>query len=92
MQNELPMENIEVEIKQIQERNKRVELDKAWETSFFRKIVIVGLTYFIVVLFFIIAKLPNPYVNAAVPTLGFILSTLTLSVFKKVWLKYIRKV
>jgi hypothetical protein len=85
------MENIEDEIKQIHERNKRVELDKAWETSFFRKIVIIVLTYFVVVLFFVFAGLPNPLVNAVVPTLGFILSTLSLSLFKKIWLKHIRK-
>lgn len=85
------MENIGDEIKNIQERNKRVELDKSWETSFFRKAAIVVLTYFVIVLFFIFAGLPRPFVNATVPTLGFVLSTLSLSVFKKIWLKYIYK-
>ena len=36
---------IEKEIKQIKERNKRVQLDKAWETSFSRKILIMLFTY-----------------------------------------------
>jgi len=31
------MPTIEESIKQIQERNKRVEMEKAWETSFFVK-------------------------------------------------------
>ena len=32
--------DLEKEIKKIQERNKRVELDKAWETSWTRKYVL----------------------------------------------------
>lgn len=85
------MTDLEKEIQKIQDRNKRVELDKAWETSKFRKIVIAVLTYFVIVLFFVFAGLPNPFVNAIVPTLGFILSTLSLPLFKKVWLKYVHK-
>ena len=42
--------NFEKEIKKIQERNKRVELDKAWETSKTRKISIAILTYLVMVL------------------------------------------
>ncbi len=82
------MENIEKEIELILERNKRVEIEKAWETSLFRKIIIAGLTYFVMVLFFYVANLPNPFTNAIVPTLGFLLSTLSLSVFRGIWLKY----
>ena len=37
--------NQQKEIKKIQERNKRVELDKAWETSWTRKICICILTF-----------------------------------------------
>ncbi len=85
------MENLEKEIEKIQERNQRVEIDKAWETSFFRKVVIAIITYFVIVLFFIFAQVPNPFVNAIVPTLGFILSTLSLPFFKQIWMKYIHK-
>lgn len=85
------MTNLEKEIENIQERNKRVEIDKAWETSFFRKITIAILTYFVIVLFFVFAQLPNPFLNAIVPTLGFVLSTLSLPFFKQIWLKYIHK-
>lgn len=85
------MTNLGKEIEKINERNKRVEIDKAWETSFFRKTVVAVLTYFVIVLFFVFAKLPNPLANAIVPTLGFMLSTLSLPMFKKIWLKYICK-
>jgi hypothetical protein len=81
--------NLEKEIEEIQKRNKDVEMDKAWEISLFRKILIAMLTYSIIVLFFFFAQLPNPFINAIVPTLGFILSTLSLSFFKEVWIKYI---
>jgi len=81
------MKNINQEIEKIQKRNKKVEADKAWETSWTRKILIGILTYIVIVLFFIAANLPNPFINPIVPTLGFILSTLTLGLFKKAWLK-----
>jgi len=83
------MKTLEQEITKIQERNQRVELDKAWETSLTRKLAIAILTYFVVVLFFTFAELPNPFVNAIVPTLGFLLSTLSLPYIKKVWVQYI---
>jgi hypothetical protein len=79
------------EIDAIKERNARVEIDKAWEVSKTRKIIIAILTYIVIVLFFIVAALPNPFVNALVPTAGFILSTLSLSIFKKIWIKKIYK-
>ena len=69
---------MEDRIKAIEDRNKRVELDKAWETSWTRRGIIIVLTYFVVVLFFYFANLPNPFVNSIVPTLGFVLSTLSL--------------
>ncbi len=85
------MSSIERDIEKILERNRRVELDKAWETSYFRKGLIGVLTYFVVVLFFFFAQLPNPFVNAIVPTIGFVLSTFSLPYFKKIWLKYLYK-
>jgi preprotein translocase subunit SecF len=83
--------NIKNEIQRIKERNRRVETDKAWETSHTRKIIIAVLTYFVVVLFFISAGFSNPFLNAIVPTVGFLLSTLSLSYFKEIWMKKIKK-
>ncbi len=71
----------------IEARNKRVELDKAWETSWTRKIIVAVLTYFVAVLFFFAAGLPKPFVNSMVPTMGFILSTLSLDYLKGIWIK-----
>jgi len=80
-------QNLEQEINKIKERNSKVEADKAWEISLCRKIIIAILTYLVIVLFIYFANLPKPFVNALVPTLGFILSTLTVSIFKKFWIK-----
>ena len=79
--------SIKEEIELIKKRNKRVELDKAWETSWIRKLIIVILTYLVVVIFFYFAKLPKPFINSIVPTLAFLLSTLTLNSFKKIWMR-----
>ena len=39
------MEELEKRIDDIEKRNKKVEGDKAWETSTLRKVLIVVLTY-----------------------------------------------
>jgi len=74
------------EIESIKERNKRVEIDKAWETSNSRRLIIAIMTYVIVVIFLITIKAPYPFLNALIPVIGFILSTLTLPIFKKQWI------
>ena len=81
------MKDLEKRIIKIEERNKRVELDKAWETSISRKIIITILTYLTITLFFIVGNLERPFVNSIVPTLGFIISTSSLPFFKKLWIK-----
>lgn len=78
-------------LEKISARNAKVEADKAWETSITRKIIIALLTCLIVVIFFTVVNLSKPWLNALVPTAGFLLSTLSLSVFKKIWLKYYKK-
>lgn len=83
------MNNLDLEkrIIKIEERNKRVELDKAWETSNLRKILIALLTYLVISSFFVVINVDKPFINAIVPTLGFLLSTLSLSFVKKIWLQ-----
>jgi len=84
------MDNNEIkkEIEQIKERNKKVELDKAWETSWTRKICIAILTYFVVVLYsYIISQFSNIWLSSLVPVFGFILSTLSIKFARKIWEK-----
>jgi hypothetical protein len=82
---------LQKEIDNIKERNKKVEADKAWETSLSRKVLIAVLTYIVIVVFFFFAGLPKPFVNSIVPALAFVLSTQTLPLFKKAWLRYIHR-
>ena len=84
------LDELERRIASVEERNRRVELDKSWETSLSRKIVVAILTYFVVVLFFIFAGLPNPLYASIVPTIAYLVSTLTLPFFKKTCLRYHR--
>lgn len=70
----------------LEERNRRVDGDKAWETSIARRIAIMILTYLVVVCYLSFVVHINPWINGFVPVLGYLLSTLTLSVLKKRWL------
>jgi len=45
------MKELEKRISKIEERNERVELDKAWETSWTRKLCIMILTYIVVIIY-----------------------------------------
>ncbi len=78
------------EIEKIKQRNKRVEADKAWEVSKTRRVIIALLTYFIAALFLYLINAPRPWLNALIPTGGFLLSTLTLPFFKKLWIRRLR--
>jgi len=80
------IEELQIEIDSIKKRNQRVETDKAWETSWTRRIFILSLTYIVIVIFFTFAGLPKPFINAIVPSLAFVLSTLAIPPVKKWWL------
>jgi hypothetical protein len=77
---------IEKEIKALKERNKKVEADKAWETSYARRILLAAFTYAAIGAYLQAISVPRPWLNAIVPAAAFMLSTLTLPFFKKLWL------
>ena len=80
--------NIEEEIKKIQERNKRVEKDKAWETSMTRRICIMILTYIVVIIYsFTVREYDYILLSSLVPVIGFTLSTLSLKGIRNIWEK-----
>lgn len=82
------MKELEKEIEEIKKRNVRVEKDKAWETSFTRKVCIAILTYIVVVSYtFIIKSIDNVFLSSLVPVIGFLLSTLSLKLIRKIWEK-----
>lgn len=80
--------DLEAEIQNIKERNKRVELDKMWETSWTRRVCICILTYIVVVTYsYIIRYFDNILLSSLVPVIGFTLSTLSLKYVRKSWEK-----
>ena len=86
------LQKLEQEVIKIHERNKRVETEKAWETSWTRKLMIAVLTYCVISILFIFLGAPNPLKNAVVPSIAFILSTLSAPLIKRFWTKNIYKV
>jgi len=80
------LKELEKEIELVKQRNKKVELDKKWEGSFFRKILIMIFTYLAIGIYLYIIKIPKPWLNSIVPAVAFMLSTLTMPLFKKLWI------
>lgn len=79
------MENQNAEIQKLKERNERVELDKAWETSKTRRGLLAAATYVVVGIFLASINAPNPWTNALIPAGAYVLQTLTLPVLKNWW-------
>lgn len=73
-------------VEDLEARNKRVEHDKAWETSWVRRISIMALTYLVVVFYLAFIVGIDPWINALVPVIGYFLSTLTVSAVKSLWI------
>ena len=81
------MNNIERRVKAIEERNLRVEADKAWETSWTRRLTIASLTYLVIVGYLLMIEAEKPFISALVPAIGFLLSTLVLRKVRGWWQK-----
>lgn len=80
------MNELEKRIEAIEKRNKKVETDKAWETSWVRRICIMILTYIIVVVYsYIVRNYDNILLSSLVPVIGFTLSTLSLKLVRRIW-------
>lgn len=75
------------EIENLKERNRRVELDKAWETSLTRRITVALLTYIVASGWLLMIENGKPFLNALVPAGGYLLSTLSLPFVKRRWIK-----
>ena len=78
---------IEERLEKIEKRNTYVEAEKAWEVSLFRKLVIMFLTYVVAYGAFVVIGNDSPFRNAFIPVLGYFLSTQSLPVLKKWWIK-----
>ncbi|MBN2067208.1 MAG: hypothetical protein JW744_01945 [Candidatus Diapherotrites archaeon] len=81
------LQQLEAEIEKLEERNKRVEVDKAWETSYARRGLLTLFTYIAMGAYLQAINVSEPWLNAVVPAVAFMLSTLTLPFFKSIWLE-----
>ena len=81
------MESSEALLREIQARNRRVEIDKAWETSKTRLFAIMVITYIVAVIFLWAIGAPRAWVSAGMPVIGYVLSTLSLPIIKTWWIK-----
>lgn len=76
--------SLEERINKIEERNKKVELNKSLETSQTRRICIMILTHIVVIFYsYLNTKINNIFLSFLVPVIGFILSTALLNIIRK---------
>lgn len=78
---------LEKEIELIKARNRKVEADKAWETSWVRRISIGLSTYLLISIFLIILKVDKPFLSAIIPAVAYLISTLSLGAIQSWWIK-----
>ena len=81
------LQKLEEKISKIEARNRKVEADKSWETSYTRRVLLFVFTYISIGLYLNVIQVEIPWLNAIVPSIGFLLSTLTLPFFKNLWMK-----
>ena len=81
------LEQLEASVQAILARNQRVEVEKAWEQSTARVLGILIITYALMCLIFYLIGAQNFMINAVIPTLGYYLSTQSLSILKRRWVK-----
>ena len=77
---------LEKEIEVLKERNRRVEAEKGWETSAFRISVIAAITYGVAAIVLLAIGVERYLATALVPTLGYVLSTLSVPALKRWWM------
>lgn len=81
------IQKLEKEIEIIKARNLRVEADKAWETSYFRVLLISTIVYIIAVKVMYFIGSENYFLNALVPAIGYLISVQSIPFIKKWWVK-----
>ena len=78
---------LEARLVAVEQRNARVEAEKAWEVSTFRRMMIAAVTYVIAAAFLVSINAVQPFLSAIIPTIGYMLSTLSLPAIKRWWIR-----
>ena len=79
--------DLEQRVRKIEKRNSGVEADKAWETSWTRRLLLTLFTYLAISVYLSAIGVENPWLNGIVPAAAFMIFTLTMPFFKPLWLK-----
>ena len=79
--------SLESRVARIEARNKNVELDKAWEVSWTRRLLLTLFTYLALGLYMWAIDIPRPFLNSIVPAVGFMISTFTMPWLKAKWIE-----
>ncbi len=80
------MQDLEKSIASILERNAKVEAEKAWEISMYRRVCITIFTYIVACIFLWLIDTSNFGLHALVPTGGYVFSLLSLPWIKERWI------
>ncbi|MEK7540314.1 MAG: hypothetical protein AAB558_03635 [Patescibacteria group bacterium] len=80
-------EIVQKELELIKQRNQRVEADKAWETSLVRIGSVAVITYAVALLVMRALGVERFWLQAFIPSFGYILSTQSLPLIKRWWIK-----
>jgi hypothetical protein len=75
------------QLAEIQARNERVEREKAWETSWTRRLVISGATWIAAWLWLLGLGVEHAARQALVPALAYVVSTLSLPFLRRWWIR-----
>ena len=81
------LDQMQQELELIKQRNARVEADKAWEGSYFRIGSICGITYLVAAAVMFVLGHKDFWLDALVPMIGFFLSTQSLVIIKRWWIR-----
>ncbi len=84
---EAQLEAMQRELDLIKQRNAKVEADKAWETSYFRIASICAITYLVAATLLFVLGHEAFWLDALVPPVGFFLSTQSLVILKRWWIR-----
>jgi len=88
MNKDMSLTNLQTEDKlnELTLRNYKVDLDKKWETSNFRKVLVLVTTYFLASITMFAIGDSKPFISSLIPTLGYFLSTFSFGFIKKIWI------
>ncbi len=81
------LEELNQKVEKILERNKKVEQDKSWETSLFRRLFLAALTYIAVLLLLLIINAQYPLLAAMIPAAAYLIQQYSLPFLRNLWEK-----